>query len=441
MLKSIFCFLLFFATSSAFGETEMERYVFSRNGISGAAQSDALIVNRGGQTLVERYARGYKPESRHIAWSVTKSFTATMIGMAIEKGQITLQDSVCKGHSDWVSNEHCQITVEDLLNWSSGIKWNENPKTSDQAKITVAQMLAGPGRFDMFRYFLNLPFANKHGTVYSYSTGDSTALTGLLKSVWGPDENPWKNLFDPLNITEVTFEQDMSGLYVGGALIYISARDLLKFGQFYLNKGQIDGKQLVPASWIDYLTAPNTNFKLTSEFADSTVPLKHFRKPTVALNNEIPSDTYMAVGLRGQYLIVIPSMQLVAVRFGDDQHDDFDISQFLRLMVAEVAPSLKPMNAPTKQYYDLRDEADPLSMDTTSSSLVQLGSRLTSHFYCSCRYVSGLSDQACREMVHFDPNVFRVRTNDDKEVIASVIGFWSSKSEYRNDRLGCVSTD
>jgi CubicO group peptidase (beta-lactamase class C family) len=169
-----------------------------------------------------------------------------------------------------------------------------------------------------------------------------------LKKVYGAEEYdklPFEKIFKPLGITNVTFERDGSGTYVGSSYLYMTARDLAKIGYLYLNDGIWNGERLLPEGWVTFTRTPAPGYKTTPYsddlsqdnytahwYANTGVPNRGIHEPWP----DAPNDTFAAIGHWGQMLYVIPSLDLVVVRFGDDREKAFIKNDFLKLIKESV---------------------------------------------------------------------------------------------------------
>lgn len=318
---------------------ELERHAFTLTEEQDLARrgtrTDALLVVHQGALVFERYARGYTAESPHFVWSVTKSVTNTLTGIAVQRGALTLDTSVCDALAmSLPTAQHCEITVRALLEFSSGLDWTETYEGQSNQASSVLAMLYGVGHRDMAAFIASHPLRDRPGTTYMYSSGDSTLLAGIveraLRPVAGADY-PWTELFDPLGITTATFEADLQGTPVGSSWFYAVPRDLAKLGFLWLNDGCWEGRRLLPEGWVAASTVANPPLRMRSYGRDDgDVQGRQFwlnrRVPEVGQTNlpwpDVPDDAYAARGHWGQSIAVVPSADLVVVRLGDDRESN-----------------------------------------------------------------------------------------------------------------------
>lgn len=230
---------------------------------------------------------------------------------------------------------------------SSGLFWDEGYESSPLKSLVIA-MLYTRGRRDMGRFAAEQEVVHPPGQRFYYSSGTSNLLSLALRHALGDERYQtyfWDELYNILGMRHVTMERDMSGTFVASSYMYLPPRELAKFGFLYLNDGVWDKKRVLPEGWVKYT--------VTMASAYYTTPLT----PTLAKDNpgahwwlnlgipergvappwpRAPRDTFAAEGHWGQFLFVIPSLDLVIVRTGDDRDGSFDVNTFLGLISESV---------------------------------------------------------------------------------------------------------
>lgn len=217
-----------------------------------------LVVLHNGELVYENYGLGFGASGKWTSFSVAKSFTSTLVGAAIKDGYIeSLQDKVSKYIPDMQGSEYDNVSVEQLLTMTSGIKWNEDyaDPNSDVSKFNFHT--PDPGVDSTVSYMRRLTRAHPPGTKWLYSTGE-TNLIGLLVS-----EATGQSISDYLSEkvwSKIGMEQDASwvlgptGHEISGCCIQASTRDFALFGQFILQGAQINGESIVPSGWFEKAT-------------------------------------------------------------------------------------------------------------------------------------------------------------------------------------------
>ncbi|MBX3227839.1 MAG: serine hydrolase [Labilithrix sp.] len=325
----------------------LEEYMFTLEGANEdrkGIRTDALMVIHQGAVFYEHYGRGFTAANPHLAWSVSKTVTQLLTGMAVAHGALAIDDSMCRFFPDF--GRRCDLTVRHLLEFASGFDWAENYEDDGSRQdSSVVAMLYGEGHRDMASFVLEHDRSDAPGAAYRYSTGDSTLLGGAVDRAMRPrfgDDYPWTVLFDPLGIKEMTIEQDLAGHRVGGAYSWAPPEDWGRLGFFMLNDGCWENGRMLPEDWIAQATTPSEAFLRKRHDVGATDQqgrqLWLNRKlPGVAEQPwpDLPEDTYSAIGHWGQYIAVIPSKDLVIVRSGDDRDDEaLDVNRFFKLALA-----------------------------------------------------------------------------------------------------------
>lgn len=319
-------------------------------------RTDGVVVIHRGDLIYERYAPGYAADKRHLSWSVSKSFTNALVGRAVQLGALSLSDSVCQHLSLPAGTEGCGITVQDLLEFASGLDWTETYEGKSNQASSVLAMLYGEGRKDMATFVATHRLRDAPGTSFMYSSGDTTLLASVLgeavKTKLGMGEDfPWTLLFEPLGIRSATWERDAKGHFVGSSYLYATPRDLARFGYFFLRDGCWEGQggqteRLLPEGWVADSTSVSRPYRLKTLDAgpgDVQGRLWWLNQPVPERNvstrpwPDVPADAFAARGHWGQSITVIPSLDLVVVRTADDREPDaFDLNHFLSLALALV---------------------------------------------------------------------------------------------------------
>jgi len=208
----------------------------------------SFMLVRHGQVISECWWTPYRREAVHSLYSLSKSFTSTAIGFAVAEGKLKLTDRVVSFFPDQpvtVSENLAALTVANLLSMSVGHKTD--------SIATVARNVEQP---DWVKTFLSLPIDYTPGSVFLYDTGSTFMLSAILQKVTGQKVVDYlqPRLFDPLYIQQKSWETSPLGINTGGWGLSVATEALAKFGQFYLQKGQWNGQQLLPTQWVSEAT-------------------------------------------------------------------------------------------------------------------------------------------------------------------------------------------
>jgi len=297
-------------------------------------RTDGVVVVHRGRVLYERYREPWDEERPHLSWSVTKSFTSALTGVAVREGLVTRDDSICE-HLDGLPEASCQVTLQHLLDMGSGFQWRETYEGVSPTESSVLAMLYGEGSADMARFVATQPLARAPGSAWQYSSGDTNVLSAAigapLTERFG-ERFPWTTLFDVIGMTSVTFERDAAGTYVGSSYLWATPRDLARFGYLLLHDGCWDSERVLPEGWVDYSTELGQPLQIKAlPKAEEIVQAR-----LLWVNRPLPGqgvaerwcpsvgeDMYAALGHWGQSITVVPSLELVVVRVADDRDDSY----------------------------------------------------------------------------------------------------------------------
>lgn len=280
---------------------------------------DSLMIIRNGYVVLDAYFYPFTEGILHDLASATKSFTSSLIGIALEQGNI---DGVEQPVLDFfpersianLSADKEAMTLENLLTMRSGIDC--------RGESTVREMMASP---DWSQFILDLPVNTKPGTSYNYCSQNSHLLSAIIKETTGMSALSFaaQNLFGPLGIPDVTWPSDPQGNSWGWGDLKMAPHDMAKLGYLYLNRGQWDGRQLMSEEWVDAAT--------TGQSYGYQWWLK-------------PSGAYFATGVGGQEIWVVPEENLIVVMTGTTGGGGAD-AWGDRLMSSRILPLLKSSTA------------------------------------------------------------------------------------------------
>ena len=316
-------------------------YAFSRTGDEKnrkGIRTDGVVIIHKGYLVHEQYARGYKAETSHLSWSVSKSFVNALFGIAEHKGLLKRSDLASKYVKGMDKGEASKVTIQNLLNMASGLCWSEGYESSP-LKSTVIKMLYTAGREDMAKFAVEQGMCFHAGTHWYYSSGTSNLLMGILRNVVTPAKYVsfvWKELIERIGMKDVTWERDGSGNFVGSSYLHAPPRELAKFGFLFLNDGVWEDKRLLPKDWVAFsTTTPRADTKGIAG-AHWWLNVGRPKQKVPRRFPDAPADTFMASGHWGQYIIVIPSRDLVIVRVGDDRDKSFRRNTLIKLVLASL---------------------------------------------------------------------------------------------------------
>jgi CubicO group peptidase (beta-lactamase class C family) len=284
--------------------------------------SQCVIVARHGRIVGEWYWNGTGPNTPVKSWSVAKSYASTVAGIAISRGDIeSVNDPVADYVPEWQGTDKESVTIRHLLSMSSGLEFN---LLADNVGISLAK--------DMTKKALENPLVNPPGALWEYNNHTVQMIEPVLRAATGmaPDEYAAEHMFVPMgmNASWKRDKQEQPAMYMN---VHASCRDHLKFGYLFLRNGCWDGDQLIDESFVKEATTPSTQMNrgygywwwLNGEMP--TLSSIDFEPKTTVLQPGVPSDAYCALGLGNQIVEVIPSLDMVIVRFGPAPHENLDL--------------------------------------------------------------------------------------------------------------------
>jgi len=294
--------------------TEMLAYI-RENGV----RIDSVTIVRHGYLVLDAYIHSYGKDSKHELYSCTKSFTSALVGIAMNQGHIQSVDQpVLSFFPEWsVGNVDAlkeAMTLEHLLTMTDGLHWVRKDVRVTSTGDTTPEMMQS---FDWVQFTLDRRMEEEPGTRWNYNGGASHLLSAIIQETTGMTalEFAKEHLFGPLGISEVVWSGGNQGRNYGGSGLQMTPHDMAKFGYLYLNEGLWDGEQIVPTAWVK---ASTTN---------------HSPSPPIYYGYQwwvMPwAGYYSAIGARGQYIIVLPELDMVVVFTSDLIPED----QFIPLLL------------------------------------------------------------------------------------------------------------
>jgi len=261
----------------------------------------AIVVVDHGRIVAERYAHGFTPTTPLLGWSMTKSVLAGLVGLLISEHRLSLEQP--GPWSSQAGDKRAQIRIADLLSMSSGLQFNE---TRGLVSDLTTMLYMRP---DMAGFARDQPLLHPPGEFWSYSSGTANILSRIVQDAGSAGAAyPKQNLFDPLGMTSAIMETDESGTLVGSSYMYATARDWARYGQFLLQQGVWQGREMLPQGYVAMMVSPVTASH--GRYGHGLVWLD--REP----GDKLPEDCFWMEGHDGQSVAIIPSRGMVVVRLG-----------------------------------------------------------------------------------------------------------------------------
>jgi CubicO group peptidase (beta-lactamase class C family) len=258
----------------------------------------SLVVSRRGEVILERYFNGRRATSPANVKSVAKSVISALVGIAIHRERVTsVKQPIAEYFPDLVGapgDLRRRITIEDLLTMRSGLESTSNRN--------YGAWVLSP---NWVRHALTRPMTADPGSRMQYSTGNTHLLSAILTKATKRSTRQFAQdaLAKPLGFTLSEWTRDPQGIYFGGNEMSMTPRQMLAFGELYLNRGRVNGTQVVPESWIEASLVPRGR----SDFSNQLYGYGWWIRQMAG------QDTFYAWGHGGQFIVVVPALELVVV--------------------------------------------------------------------------------------------------------------------------------
>jgi CubicO group peptidase (beta-lactamase class C family) len=245
---------------------------------------------------------------------MAKSVSATLAGLLAAEGKLALEQPLRLAAWRAPGDPRAAITLAQLLRMSSGLAFDE---TYENPLSDVIYMLSGTG--DAAGFAAAKPLAHPPGARFAYASGTTNVLMQAMREALADDRAylalPRRALFDRIGMTSALIEADASGTFVGSSLMFATARDWTRFGLLALRDGTWNGRRILPAGWMRFMTTPAPAAPEGEYAAHWWLKLRPNRGAG-ARAPRLPPDAYHAAGHGGQYVTVVPSREVVIVRLG-----------------------------------------------------------------------------------------------------------------------------
>lgn len=300
----------------------------------------SVLILRHGHLAWERYFNGWSADELHPVYSVTKSVTSALVGIALNERRIPALDaSVLEYFPQYPTlgnpdARKAQITIEHVLMMRAGFVWNEFTIPYSDPANSYRQMVASP---NWIKFVLDLPLAADPNTRFTYNTGCTMLLSGVLGRATGQSVEAYAipRLFAPLGITAWVWGTSPQGLSNTGAGLQLRPRDMARFGYLYLHGGSVNGERVVPADWVARSTTAYSGGFTTYGYGYQwwTLP-SSFR----GADGTDPGVVFFAWGYGSQMIFVLPRYDMVVVTTGANYGESSD--QPVRFLRTHVIPAV-----------------------------------------------------------------------------------------------------
>ena len=262
----------------------------------------SFMLVRHGNVVAEGWWNPYKPELTHTMYSTSKSFTSTAIGLAVSENLISVSDKVISFFPEYlpdsISENLADLEIRDLLSMTFG----QDPEPPFPTIVSSDNWV---------KAILATPIPNKPGSVFLYNSFGTYMLAAIIHKVTGENVVDYlkPRLFEPLEITGADWEVDPMGINTGGWGLRIKTEDMAKLGQLYLQKGNWNGKQILPETWVEEATTSKIlqSPELSQEDRDKNDWLQGYGYKFWRSRH----NSYRGDGAYGQFILVLPEQDAV----------------------------------------------------------------------------------------------------------------------------------
>jgi CubicO group peptidase (beta-lactamase class C family) len=295
----------------------------------------SLMIVRHGNVIAEGWWSPYAANRKHTLYSLSKSFTSTAVGLAIQEGHFKVDSPVVSFFEadapPTVSKNLAAMRVKDLLTMSTG-----------HGKDTIGVMRSGTSNESWAKIFLAQPVDFEPGTHFLYNTGSTYMQSAIVQKTTGKTvlEYLRPRLFEPLGIEGMDWEVDPQGIVVGGYGLRVRTEDIARFGQMYLQKGKCNGKQLVPEAWVAEATSKqvsNAPEKPTRPNEENDWAQGYGYQFWRCTHNAVRGD-----GAFGQFCLMLPEQNAVVAITSES----FDLQGSMKLVWDHLLPAMKDSALP-----------------------------------------------------------------------------------------------
>jgi CubicO group peptidase (beta-lactamase class C family) len=279
---------------------------------------------------------------RHALHSTSKSFTSALIGIAIDKAYIVSTQVPFYGlfdYPDYLNPDprKADMTLEDALTMRLGLSWDEwsYPYTHPRNDLVALETI----NTDWPKALLDLPMSADPGTVFAYNTAATIAIGQALENAVDMPMADFANayLFYPMQITNADWWRTPTGLPNGGSGLFLETRDLIKFGQLYLDGGNWQGQQLISADWVAASILTHVDVSEAVSYSEGYGYQWWVDEFTYQGQ---PVEAWTTSGYGGQYVFCVPSLNLVVAFTGHNYGNSIGIENLYRMMQDYILPAI-----------------------------------------------------------------------------------------------------
>jgi len=305
-----------------------------------SAHDAAILVTQFGQILGEGYAPGFDADMPLESWSMGKSVMSTLIGLLVQRGLLDLDAPAPVAEWQSPGDPRARITLRHLLNMSSGLRCTGYQEPRAEWSSNLAEHFHPyTEAIDVARFATGREAQVPPATVGRYRNCDTLTLATIFEDQVrnrlgaNPQSFPQDALFTPLGMHGLTHETDRWGRFIISGFNYGTARDWARLAHLYLNDGVWDGLRILPEGWVDFVRTPAPAWE-TGNYGGQ------FWLNTIG-EYPLPEDTFFMAGGGGQFVFMVPSLDMVIVRQGHSRGWEQSKPRVGQL-VGRIAEALNP---------------------------------------------------------------------------------------------------
>jgi CubicO group peptidase (beta-lactamase class C family) len=291
---------------------EFDGKVLNTNELLSKVETTGLLVLKDGRVVFEDYWLGNDATTQSVSWSVCKSFVSALVGIAIGEGAIaSVEDPVTRYAPDLAGSAYDGVRIKDVLQMSSGARWNEDYSDPDSDINRFGRLLQDGTSFDDFA--ASCVGERPPGTFNRYNTTDTHVLGMVVRGATKRSLTDYlrDKLWEPLGMeADAFFIVDTKGAEFAGGGLNAVLRDYARLGQLYLNGGVCNGAQIVPAAWVRESTTPDAPHVMPGPRDSAALPWGYGYQWWVPDR----SGAYSALGIYGQFIYVDPKARVVIAK-------------------------------------------------------------------------------------------------------------------------------
>jgi CubicO group peptidase (beta-lactamase class C family) len=301
------------------------RRILATPGVTPSSMFDSLLVVRHGKIVVEVYYAPNAAGMPHAIYGCTQAVISTLIAITSKDGLLDSPSHRVLEFFDRhsianVDDRKEAITIQSLLDMTSGLEWTEPP---DNTSGSMIEMERSP---DWVKFILDRPMSSAPGNTFNYDSGNPHLLSAIITKLTRMSALDYAKakLFGPLGINDLFWSHDPQGISNGGGGLYLQPRDMAKIGYLYLRNGVWEGKQLLPPAWIDMVSHATVDMTLDPHASGD---------PELRYSNLFwafpKKHVYMAVGYHRQLIMVFPDLGIVAVTTGRGNYSRSELVDYI----------------------------------------------------------------------------------------------------------------